>query len=103
MIEVVGDLAPAAAHEQVLQAGLELDRVERRHAEVVEELVAAVELGKLRAPDQQEHRRDAALAAGGWRGRSRSRVLRVVLGGDDARRPRLRPSRVASSDTPCHA
>ena len=52
------------APEQVLEAGLELARVERRQAEVVEEVVAQLEVAELGAADEQQQRleREVALA-----------------------------------------
>ena len=89
-------MPPPGAPEQVAQAGLELLRVERGQAEVVEQVLAELELGELRARHEQQQRleRQVALAQ---RAAQRERALGVVVGDDDARRPSRRPARAASA------
>src|SRR5690606_30199825 len=86
VLDQLGPGAPAGAPEQVLQPRLELAGVERREQEVVEQIVAQVEVAELRARDQQEQRleRDVALAHGPADG---ERGLGLLVGADDRAGP----------------
>src|SRR3954463_15144011 len=62
-LEVEGELAvldelragaPTRSPEEVLEPGLELARVERREAEVVEQIVAQLEIAELRAGHEEQ-------------------------------------------------
>ena len=85
---ISGARAPAGPPEQVAQPRLELLRVERRQAEVVEQVLAQLELAELRAAHEQQDRLERRVALA-QRAADPERALGVVVG---ARRPR-RPSR----------
>ena len=95
VLDDLGPRAPTGAPEQVAQPRLELLRVERREAEVVEEVLAQLELGELRAADEQQRPARAARRACAARGRCRTRPP----GPRRRRRPR-RPSRRAARAAP---
>ena len=73
-----GRVPPTGAPEEVLEAGLELAGVERRHAEVVEQVVAQLEVAELGARHEQQHRleRQVALADRPAEGEAALRVER---------------------------
>ena len=83
-----GAVPRPGAPEQVPEPGLELAGVERRQAEVVEQVVAQLEVAELGAADQQQQRleRDVALAqrAGTGRTRPRGRRRRTTIGAGPA-------------------
>jgi len=74
--------------EQVAEPSLELDRVERREAEVVEQLAAQLEVGQLPAGDEDEQRRHRAVALAQHTGDGPG-AFRVGVGCDHRPRPSL--------------
>src|SRR5580704_10347345 len=58
----LGTVPPARAKQEMTKARFDLFGMERREAEVVEEVVAVFELVQLRARDEQEDRLDAGVA-----------------------------------------
>src|SRR2546430_170981 len=86
VLDNLGSRRPTRPPMQVPQARLELPRMERREAEVVEDVLAHLELGELCARDEQEDRleRGVPLAE---RTADPERALGVVVGADDSARP----------------
>jgi hypothetical protein len=70
----------------VTQPRLELLLVERRQAEVVEQVLAHLQLAELRARDEQQHRLERAVALA-QRAADPQRALGVVVGAHDRARP----------------
>ena len=88
-VAVLDDLRARAAPgspEQVAQPRLELLLVERREAEVVEEVFAHLELAELRAGDEQQHRLERAVALA-QRAADAERALGVFVGAHDRAGP----------------
>ena len=92
VLDDLGTRAAARAPEQVAQARLELLRVERREAEVVEEVFAHLELGELRARHQQQHRLERAVALA-QRAADAERAFGILVGARRPRPPTRRPAR----------
>ena len=86
VLDDLGSRRPTRPPMQVPQARLELPRMERREAEIVEDVLAHLELGELCARDEQEDRleRGVPLAE---RTADPERALGVVVGADDSARP----------------
>ena len=85
----LGMRAASRAELQVTQTRLELARVERREAEVVEEILAVLEVGELVTGDEQQHRAERRVALAQC-ATHRERRLRFLVGADDGARPPLR-------------
>ncbi len=86
---VLDDLGPgdlATATEKVLEASLELDRLERVETEVVEEIFTEVERSEMATADQQQHRTDMDIAAADRSAQAKG-LVGFVAGHDDCADP----------------
>src|SRR2546423_4798068 len=86
ILDDLGSRRPTRPPMQVPQARLELPRMERREAEIDEHVFAHLELGELRAGDEQEDRLERGVPLA-QRTADPECALGVVVGADDCARP----------------